>query len=332
MKDIRTQTVQTVWILATLLTLALTAGSAAHSQDAAATRYTINDYAAAVRAAEPLLHNDPAMTDAARRQLAAIEQVELQSGEIMPVTPVLGAEGEKLDTASAQARLQLVAQQLAAADADQTAARLAVLETVLAGAAFQNRETWLDQVRRWLANWLGQWFGASEEANATPGPISTTVAQLAGWGVVVAGSILLIILLVRWLQTLLHAFVGDAVRRETQDDAMPTTPAAARVAASRLAEQGDYRAAVRHLYLAALLTLQDRRLVVRDLSLTNREVLAQTPAAHPVHAPLAAAVAVFDDVWYGVHEPDEATFTEYRATVDAIERCAAATEKQAPAA
>ncbi|HAJ37750.1 MAG TPA: hypothetical protein DCL15_18935 [Chloroflexi bacterium] len=326
MKDVHAQL---VWLLATLL--ALTAASVAHSQDAAPSLHTIDDYVAAVRAAERLLHNDPAMTDAARRQLAAIEQVELQSGEIMPMTPVLGAEGERLDGASAQARLQLVAQQLAAADADQTAARLAVLETVLAGAAFQNRETWLDQVRRWLANWLQQWFGASE-ANTAPTPVSAIAAQVVGGSVVIAGSILLLILLVRWLQTLLHAFVGDAVRRETQDDAMPATSAAARVAASRLAEQGDYRAAVRHLYLAALLTLQERRLVVRDPSLTNREVLAQTPTAHPVHAPLAAAVAVFDDVWYGVHEPDEATFAEYRATVDAIERCAAATEKQAPAA
>jgi hypothetical protein len=326
MKDVRTQT---AWTLATLLLLALTATSVAHSQDTTSSRYTITDYIVAVHAAERLLHGAPATADAARRQLAAVEEVELQSGEVMLLAPVLGAEGERLDVASAQARLQLLAQQLAAAGTDQTAARLAVLEKVLAGAAFQNRESWLDQLLRWLANLLQQWFGASE-ASSTPGPVSTTGAQLVGWGVVVTAGALLLILLVHWLQTLLHTFVGDAVRKETQEDEAPATPAAARVAAGRLAEQGDYRAAVRQLYLAALLTLQERRLVVRDPSLTNREVLAQTPAAHPVHAPLAAAVALFDDVWYGMHEPDETTFAGYRATVDAIERCATAAETQAP--
>lgn len=329
MKDVR---VQVAWTLATLLLLALTAltaTAAPPSQDTSPSHHTVKDYGAAVWTAAYLLHADPTAFDAARRQLATIEQVELRSGEVMTVTPVLGAVRDELDAASAQARLQLVAQQLAAADADQTAARLAVLEDVFAGAAFQKRETWLDQLRRWLANLLQRWLGASE-ANVAPTPVSATVVQIAGWGVVVAGSALLLITLVRWLQTLLHAFVSDAVRQETQDDEIPATPAAARGATSRLAEQGDYRAAVRQLYLAALLTLQERRIVVRDPSLTNREVLARTPATHPVRAPLAAAVAVFDAVWYGVHEPDEATFAEYRTTVDAIERCTATPAQEAP--
>lgn len=327
MKHVRTQA---AWTLATLLLLTVLAATAvAHSQDAPPSCHTVNDYGAAVRAAARLLDADPTAFDAVRRQLAAFEQVELRSGEVMTVTPVLDAVGDELDAASAQARLQLVAHQLDAADADQTAARLAVLEGILAGAAFQNRETWLEQLRRWLANLLQGWLGASE-ANPALTPVSTAVVEAVGWGVVVAGSALLLITLVRWLQTLLHTFVGDVDRRETQDDATPATSAAARGAAARLAERGDYRAAVRQLYLAALLTLQERRIVARDPSLTNREVLAQTPAAHPVRAPLAAAVAVFDDVWYGVHEPDEATFAEYRTTVDAIEQCAATPAQEAP--
>lgn len=329
MKDVR---VRVAWMLATLLLLALTAltaTAAPPSQDTSPSHHTVKDYGAAVWTAAHLLHADPTAFDAARRQLATIEQVELRSGELITVTPLLGAAGDELDGASAQARLWLVAQQLDAAAADQTAARLAVLEGVLAGAAFQNRESWLDQLRRWLAKLLQQWLGASE-ANVAPTPVSAAAAQVVGWGVLVAGGALLLVVLVHWLQALLHAFVGDAVRQERQEDKTPSTPAAARIVAARLAEQGDYRAALRQLYLAALLTLQERRIVARDPSLTNREVLARTPAVHPVHAPLATAIAVFDEVWYGVREPDEATFSAYRATVDAIERCAADSEKEAP--
>lgn len=316
---------QAAWTLATLLLLALAAASVAHSQDEMSGRHTVNDYVAAVRAAERLLRDDPTASDAVMRQLAAFSQVELISGESVTVAPVLGEAGGELDVAHAQARLQLVAHQLDAADADQTADRLAVLESVLAEPAFQKRESWLDQLRRWLANLFQRWAG-SAEANAAPSPVSTLLAQVVGWSVVVVGSVLLITLLARWLRTVLQAFVGDAVKRERRDDETPVTPVAARAAAGRLAERGDYRAAVRQLYLAALLTLQERRIVVRDHSLTNREVLAHTSAAHPVHAPLASVVEVFDNVWYGVHEPDQTTFNEYRATVDELERRASAQE------
>ena len=318
-------------LLALLLILlaALTVSPVVHSQDAAPTPLSLEEYAATVRAAERLLQSDPAALDAARRELAVVEQVELRSGEVAAVVPVL--DGDDLDTATAQARLHVVTHQITAAEGDQTVARLAVLETVLASTAFQNRESWLDQVRRWLANLFQQWVGDAEP-NVTPTPVSTTLAQIVGWSVVVAGSVILSVLLARWLQTMLRAFVGDAVKIEERDGETPTTPAAARAAAGRLAERGDYRAAVRQLYLAALLTLQDRRIVVRDPSLTNREVLARTPAAHPVHAPLAAVVEVFDDVWYGVHEPNQATFADYRTAVDDLERRAAAPETQEPAA
>lgn len=329
MNDGRMQAAQTLAVLLLLALTALIAAPGARSQDAPPSRHTVDDYGASVRSAARLLHGAPTAVDAARRELATVEQVELRSGEVITVTPLLGAAGDERDGASAQARLWLVAQQLDAAAADQTATRLAVLEGVLAGAAFQSRESWLDQLRRWLANLLQQWLGASD-ANVAPTPVSAAAAQVVGWSFLVAGGALLLVVLVRWLQTLLHAFVGDAVRQERQEDETPATPAAARIAAGRLAEQGDYRAAVRQLYLAALLTLQERRIVARDPSLTNREVLARTPALHPVHAPLAAAIAVFDEVWYAVREPDEATFSAYRTTVDAIERCAADSEKEAP--
>ena len=46
------------------------------------------------------------------------------------------------------------------------------------------------------------------------------------------------------------------------------------------------------------------------------------PAEHPARAHLQPIVEVFDDVWYGVHEPDDATFARYQAEVDALQQSA----------
>ncbi len=312
---------------AALLLIALAVGvapGAGQAQDDGALPVPIDAYRAAVEEARARLQADPGDLAGARRRLSTVEQVELLSGEAMPVTPLLGAADAELDAPVAQLRLQTVATQLDAAPADQSAARLAVLDKVLAGAAFQQQESLLDQLRRWLANLFAQWAGAPQ-SSGVPSLAGEAAAQVAGWSILVMSAGLLLFLLTRWLQTVLRAFVGDAVAAREGAGDLPATPAAARAAAGRFAQDGDYRAAVRQLYLAALLTLQDRRVVVRDPSLTNREMLARTPAAHPAHAPLAEVVTIFDDVWYGVHEPDRATFEHYRATVDDLERRATPT-------
>jgi hypothetical protein len=118
-------------LLASVLMLLTVLAAVAHSQDAAPAPLAPEEYAATVRAAATLLQSDPAALDAAQRQLVAVEQVELRSGEVVTVAPVLGDAGGDLDGVAAQARLQIVTQQLDAAGADATSARLALMETVL---------------------------------------------------------------------------------------------------------------------------------------------------------------------------------------------------------
>ena len=93
---------------------------------------------------------------------------------------------------------------------------------------------------------------------------------------------------------------------------------------------GDYRNAVRNLYLAALLTLEQNGLVPLDRSLTNREVLRRIPPSHPVAGRMQPVVETFDEVWYGVHEPDDQTYRQYTQEIDALETLAQrpAQEKQ----
>jgi hypothetical protein len=137
------------------------------------------------------------------------------------------------------------------------------------------------------------------------------------------GGVAVLGLLVYLLRGLLEDFVPDfrlSIGAEADKDAWPQSPQAARTRATRYAESGDFRQAVRQLYLSALLTLEERGLVAADRSLTNREVLARVPKSHPVRPHLQPVVDTFDEVWYGMHEPDAASFASYGDSIDALSK------------
>ena len=120
-------------------------------------------------------------------------------------------------------------------------------------------------------------------------------------------------------------------RREDErviEDDLPQTPAEARQRAAGSASAGDYRSAVRNLYLSALLTLEQHGLVPADRSLTNREVLARVGSTHPLRPHLQPVVETFDDVWYGVHEPDAGTYDAYTHSIDEVETLGPAGSKE----
>jgi uncharacterized integral membrane protein len=63
---------------------------------------------------------------------------------------------------------------------------------------------------------------------------------------------------------------------------------------------GNYRGAVRHLFLAALLTLDERHLIQYDTTRTNYELLAGTVLRRPaIVETLLPVIETFERVWYG---------------------------------
>lgn len=323
MLPVRRLSLQHCRSLAVLLAMLLCwlAPAAARAQADPTTALPLAEYRAALSAARTALTAEPPDMAAARQALATAETIVLRSGAMAAVTPLLGDDAS-LTPAEALARVETALQQIDSSASDRTAERLRVLDAVLASPAFQNSESLLDRLRRWLVEFLARFLpetGRSGQAN----PVATTAVQIVGWTVVAGAAIVLLLLLIRWLRTLLQSFVGDATVTAAGGDGDPATAAEARAAAGRAAQVGDYRSAVRQLYLAALLTLQEQRIASRDRSLTNRELLARVPGDHPAHAHLQPVVEVFDDVWYGVHEPDGATFDRYQAEVDALERSVA---------
>jgi hypothetical protein len=250
----------------------------------------------------------------ARAELAPVTAVTLPSGATVRIKPFLAADTSAAD---ARGRLRLLRAQLAAAERDDAATRLAVLERVLARPEFAVETFWARALRR-LRELLARLLPWRTPAPASA-PALDTLGRVLVWLIALAGGVAIALLLGYWLQGLLRSFVADAEirRRATAGDGAPLTAAAARRRAVELAGAGDYRAAVRQFYNAMLLTLVERGLVRRDRSLTNRELLARLPISS-VRETLTPVVDTFEAVWYGVRQPDAAAFGRYREAVDAV--------------
>lgn len=288
---------------------------------------TLADYRAALAEARAVVAGgSDGAVDKARAVLAGVGTVALATGETITLAPVLGDAGTALPPATAQARLDLLLAQLDASAHDALAARLAVLEDVLRQPEFAQTLSPLDRFWRWLREQVNRFL--PEPASTSAGsPAASLLAEFVGWGAVVAGAVTIIWLLSCWLRGLVLGMVADADARRTQvADDLPQTPGAARRRADTLAHSGNYRHAVRNLYLSALLTLEQHGLVTTDRSLTNREVLARLPADHPIRPHFKPVVETFDDVWYGVHEPDQGTFGVYSRAIDELASLAATKE------
>lgn len=96
------------------------------------------------------------------------------------------------------------------------------------------------------------------------------------------------------------------------------TPSAALSRAEERSQSGDYRDAVRYLYLAVLLDLDERGVLDYDRTRTNREVVRAMRNDPEMAGELQAVVTVFDDVWYGFHPLSEATYRDYERRVAAL--------------
>ena len=88
--------------------------------------------------------------------------------------------------------------------------------------------------------------------------------------------------------------------------------------AGEIARGGDYRAAMRYLYLSALLWLDERDMLRYDRALTNREYLERLRDNAMLRERLRPMVETFDQVWYGHAPLDAQALAAYRAQVEAL--------------
>jgi len=103
---------------------------------------------------------------------------------------------------------------------------------------------------------------------------------------------------------------GDGDARLTSKGAMQR--------AQNLSSQGDYRNAVRYLYLSSLLILDEQGLMRYDRSRTNREYLRSVAGKPRLAKPLGDVIDVFDKVWYGFESVDDDAYQSYVKHVDEL--------------
>ena len=169
--------------------------------------------------------------------------------------------------------------------------------------------------------WLGEffdWLGRVLENAFRPlGRISPTGGRTVAWGIAIIGAALLVGVLIYLLRGLRRGVVARA-QADDDDPAANLTAKAALDQAGGLARGGDYRTAVRYMYISALLWLDEHDILRYDRALTNREYLERVRDNPTLRERMTPIVETFDRVWYGHLPIDAESFAAYQQQVEAL--------------
>lgn len=291
------------WLLAFALPLALALAIAtAVAADLDNYRASLEDASTALREPDP----DP---ERALAVLYAIEPVILDDGTTIDpdLAPIINAlEDPRPDIAAARQGIDAIlaaldlAERSDAIDAD---AASAALERVLAREEFQPEpeEDQSTSLRQRVSDGIGnaitsalEWLSGKLGGSVGEGsPLSLVMSML---GIVV------VVTIVAFAVQSVRRSMGPGVTRLADGDAEAHySSAEARAEAERLFAAGDYRAALRLLYLATLIRWEEAGRLRFERSLTNREVVARVTIQGDASLleQLTPLVERFDRVWYG---------------------------------
>jgi hypothetical protein len=293
-----------IWLLLVLI-LTLTALSDAAAQSP---RWQ-DDYAAALGDALAAVRRGEAAR--AADILARIAPAQVAAGYTLPVDnrdllAALRAPAPDLPAAEAQL-IALLAEVMAAPDGrPPDPAVFAALDAVLAQPEFQPAQR--DPVDSFIGDLLHRLLNLPIEDR-----------QIRVNLVAVGGTLLVLAVLGALIYNLWRMVAPHTALPVAGDQAGERLSARGALAqAGTLAAGGDYRAAIRYLYLSTLLLLDERRALRYDRSLTNREVLAQIASDEALVERLRPVVDEFDRVWYGFAPVDEAEYEEYRRQIGRV--------------
>jgi hypothetical protein len=242
--------------------------------------------------------------------LAGIAAVELPGGEVMPVDHgwfVAALRAGEPDLEAVSARLTALLGELEAwppgAVAPDAFERLAA---ILSRPEFQpQQEPDLNPLLQRLAELLD---------------FLPDLPSLPWLGnLLVVGGLSLLAAIVAYVAAgLWGSFAAQAEVEAEGAGAEPLTAGQALSQSREMAMAGDYRTAVRLLYLSTLLLLEERKLLRYDRTLTNREYLRQVADNPSLAGALRPVVDTFDEVWYGQVEPDAGGYEAYARQVDRV--------------
>ena len=136
------------------------------------------------------------------------------------------------------------------------------------------------------------------------------------------GAVVLVVLLAVLIPILVRYFVKAASRRAAGDDLAHDAEVSTSAEAVQRAQQAsfgqDYRLALRMLYLAALLKLDEVGALRYDRALTNREYVRQVVLQPALASALSPVVEIFDDAWYGYKPVTADGYAAFESRVTAL--------------
>lgn len=135
---------------------------------------------------------------------------------------------------------------------------------------------------------------------------------------VLLGLVVIIAVVTYFVRNLRRNIIPEEIIETQHEDGIAANSREAFANAQYFAGIGDYRSAIRQLYLATLLSLDEHGRLRFDRSLTNREVLRDTSIAPPLAAALEPIVETFDRTWYGFEPITAGDFESYRRKVQAL--------------
>jgi hypothetical protein len=196
----------------------------------------------------------------------------------------------------------------------------AALDTVLARPEFQVTPTepnLIEQVRQRIAAFINDvvldFFLFDTGLDGADFLLTVVLPLLTG--------IALVVVIVLAIRRLRSDFVRQtAVDEKAWQTGEQLTAATAYQQAQTTSGAGDYRTAVRYLYLSTLLALDERDILRYDRAATNREYLRRVAHQPDLYRLLQDVVDVFDRVWYGFQPIGRETYDTYAERVAALQR------------
>lgn len=284
---------------------------------------SLDDYRAAVAQSLSLAQQAAGTSDLAGRaallqasagRLRSITAVRLASGERVPVDSanLLAVLANAENPGRAVERLQALQAALAQSPPAVSPADLERLRRILDNSPFaDNGNNWLVRLLNAVLDWLSRLLGNTARG-VYDGRDWLTLAGIAGVGAI----------LVLFLRNLRRNAAVEEASRSPEEQALSLTSGQAMRQAQALASAGDLRGAVRQLYLATLLLLDERQLLKYDRSLTNREYLLLVAGNPALRSGLTPIVQTFDRVWYGFEPIGGEDWQSFSGQVEAVRRLA----------
>ncbi|PZR97313.1 MAG: hypothetical protein DLM70_19600 [Chloroflexi bacterium] len=241
--------------------------------------------------------NGDARKQAALKELRSLRQVRFPNGRVLVVnTPQLSAEISSRNATEIRAELSRIDR----LDNDLRSAKLSVLsrrhsqdlERTLRDSRFHLSQSPFERLRDWLFE-QALLLVSSLHVAVGVSPLVQLLFVLGFLGGVAGVAVLV-------ARGALSTMVAHATREEAKNE--PVTASDARAQTHSAVAAGDYRNALRHLFLGTLLELQDRDALRLAPGLTNREyvtLLREQASREDRPGPLSRLVDEFDAVWYG---------------------------------